>query len=192
MIQKYTRLRDSGITVFDRRTIANILRIVYASTNPILNRLVEKGILLRLKRDKYVLAYNASDSSRKIANELVKPSYISLWTALNDVGISTQFPRMVQSVTYKRSQTIGEKDDLLTFEYQCLPERLYFGYELDTERIFRAKPEKALLDLLYVQKGSIDWDSIAIEDLDLDILCKMAKKFPPRVRNVIDKFLPRK
>ena len=192
MIQKYQLLRDSGIAVFDRRTIANILNVKYASTNPILNRLVEKKILIHLKRDKYVLSDSFANSTRKIANEPVKPSYISFWTALNDVGISTQSPRIIQSVTSRRYQVIDNGEDVPVFEYQHLPKRLYFGYFLDEENVFRAKPEKALLDLLYVQKGNIDWDSISVKHLNADILREMSVEFPPRVCNALNDFLSAK
>jgi predicted transcriptional regulator of viral defense system len=184
MFQKYQRLRESGLTVFDRRTIATILKLSYASTNPVLHRLVERGILTRLKRDRYVLPETLVTQSRKIANELVKPSCISMWTALSDAGCTTQVPRIIQSVTPLRSQRV-EQDGSPTFDYTHLPERLYFGYNIDAKGVFRAPPEKALLDLLYVQQGSLDWESVEVDAFDYSILSEFVFRFPPRVRQAL-------
>jgi predicted transcriptional regulator of viral defense system len=184
MILKYQKLVESGLTVFDRRTIANILGLRYASTTPVLNRLVKKGVLVRVKRDCYVLREALSKSTRKIANELVKPSYVSLWTALNDAGCTTQVPWIVQSVTPKRSQTIDTQKGP-AFIYQRLPEKLFFGWELDDGSVLRATPEKALLDLLYVQKSGIDEESIIRQRFDWESLTKMAKRYPLRVQRTI-------
>ena len=184
MLRKYQLLRDSGLAVFDRRTIANILDLAYASTNPVLDRLVRKGVLVRLRRDRYVLPERMGEASRKIANELVKPSCISLWTALSDAGLTTQVPREVQSVTPKRS-TVIEKSGLPSFRYVHLPEHLFFGFAPDRERVFRAEPEKALLDVLYYQRGHIDAESIRWKELRQDHLRTLANRFPRRVQQAL-------
>lgn len=142
------------------------------------------GILLRLRRDRYVLAEQAAGQTRKIANELVKPSAISLWTALSDAGLTTQAPRVVQSVTPKRSVQI-ERDGLPSFQYVHLPETLFFGMQIDGAGIFRMPPEKALLDLLFVQRGTVDFASIAMDRLDRKLLLRFAKRFPVSVQSAL-------
>ncbi|TSC58808.1 MAG: putative transcriptional regulator, TrmB [Candidatus Peregrinibacteria bacterium Greene0416_19] len=174
-------LRQSGLAVFDRRVIANLLGVAYPSTNPILDRLVRAGILTRLRRDRYVLNETAAARTRKIANELVKPSAISLWTALSDAGITTQAPRTVQSVTPKRPVDVAP-DNLPMFQYVHLPPVLYAGIVLDGDGVFRMPPEKALLDLLYVQGGALDWSSMDLKRLNRAMLRRMAGLFPERVR----------
>ncbi|MEK7136734.1 MAG: hypothetical protein AAB853_00450 [Patescibacteria group bacterium] len=176
MYEKYQTLKKSDLVVFNRRVLASILGISYASTNPILYRLVAKGILIHLKRDCYVLA-DRSGETRKIANELVKPSYISLWTTLSDAGLTTQVPRVIQSVTSKRSCTI-ETEGLPAFQYVHLPEKLFFGFAPDAEGIFRAEPEKALLDILYVQSGNIDAGSIPWKRLQRGAVEEYLRAFP--------------
>ncbi|MBI3619266.1 hypothetical protein HY213_04525 [Candidatus Peregrinibacteria bacterium] len=184
MLQKYRLLRQSGLAVFDRKAIANILGVSFPSTNPILDRLVRAGILLRLKRDRYVLAEDAPGKTRKIANELVKPSALSLWTVLSDSGLTTQVPRTIQSVTTKRPVEI-ESDGLPTFQYAHLPATLSFGASPGNDDVFRMSPEKALLDLLYVQHGSLDWSSIDLERLDLALLRRMADRFPIDIQRIL-------
>lgn len=184
MLRKERILRQSGLTVFNRGTIANLLGVGYASTNPILYRLVCAGVLTRLKRDRYVLTERATEETRKVANELVKPSAISLWTALSDAGITTQVPHVIQSVTPKRSADITRIGSP-SFKYFHLPRDLYFGAMPDDAGIFRMPPEKALLDLLTVQRGSLDWDSINLRELDRAMLRRLTRRFPAWVRRAI-------
>lgn len=184
MLQKERILRQSGIVAFDRRVIANLLQVSYPSTNPILDRLVRARVLTRLRRDRYVLTETMSRQTRKIANELIKPSALSLWTVLSDTGMTTQVPRVIQSVTPKRPADIAQAT-LPTFSYAHLPADLFFGMTPDAEGIFRMAPEKALLDLLYVQKGMIDWNSIDTKRFDRQTLRAFAKRFPLAVQNAL-------
>lgn len=184
MYRKERLLRQSGLTVFDRKSVANVLGVAYPSTNPILDRLVRTGILMRLKRDRYVLREQAPARVRKIANELVKPSAISLWTALSDAGWTTQVPRAVQSVTPKRPTTV-EPEGLPVFQYAHLPASLFFASSPDGDGVFRMPPEKALLDLLYVQRGNLDWDSIDTRARDSAVLNRLSARFPPFVRGAL-------
>lgn len=174
--------------MFDRKAIANILGVSYASTNPILDRLVRAGILLRLRRDRYVLAEQAGTQTRKIANELIKPSAISLWTALSDAGLTTQVPRVVQSVTPKRPvliETGTMTQGLPSFQYVHLPEKLFFGMRPDEAGIFRMPPEKAFLDLLFVQRGAVDLSSIDVTRLHRPLLLHFAARFPSFVQSAL-------
>jgi hypothetical protein len=100
MRQKDRLLRQSGLFVFDRKAVANILDVGYASTNPILDRLVRAGALTRIRRDRYALTEAMRPYARKIANEIVKPSALSLWTVLSDAGLSASpLPRNWRSPT---------------------------------------------------------------------------------------------
>ncbi len=158
--------------------------MAFPSTNPILDRLVRAGILTRLRRDRYALTEELPARTRKIANDLVKPSALSLWTSLSDAGVTTQVPRVIQSVTPARSTTI-DRTALPSFQYVHLPPSLFFGMQLDTEGVFRMPPEKAILDLLYFQHGAIDWESIDARRLDATILERMAQRFPQRIRDAL-------
>jgi len=184
MLEKYRSLRQSGLAVFDRKAVANILHLSYPSTNPVLDRLVRAGVLTRLKRDRYVLTETIGEGTRKIANDLVKPSALSLWTSLSDAGVTTQVPRTIQSVTPKRSALI-ERGDLPTFQYAHLPQDLFFAASLGSDGVFRMPPEKALLDLLYVQRGAVDWQSIDCKRLDRSLLRSFASRFPRLVTQAL-------
>jgi hypothetical protein len=90
----------------------------------------------------------------------------------------------VQSVTPKRSTTI-EAQGRPSFRYVHLPAHLFFGFAPDEARVFRADPEKALLDLLYVQRGRVDWESISIERLDPERLQHYGVRFPAWVHRAL-------
>ena len=62
---------------------------------------------------------------------------------------------------------------------------VHFGASPDRDGVFRMPPEKALLDLLYVQKGGIDWGSIDTRRLDRGALQSMAACFPTPVRRAL-------
>ena len=183
MIEKYRLLQQSGLTVFDRKAVANIFGVTYASTNPLLFRLVKKGILRRLRRGSYVLSEPSEVNFWKIANEIVKPSAVSLWTILSEEGLTTQVPRTLQSVTPKRSTTVAPKD-FSTFQYFHLPSSLYIDVHPDVHGIFRVSPEKALLDILYVQE-KVDWDSLYPERFDRTRLRSLAQLFPLRIQDAL-------
>jgi len=197
MLKKYRLLRQSGLAVFDRRTVANILGVSYASSNPILYRLVRGGVLVHLRRDCYVLPEDIPGRSRKIANDLVKPSALSLWTVLSDAGVTTQVPRVVQSVTPKPAVVI-EEDSNLAFQYAHLPASLFFDVHPDAEGILRVSPEKALLDLLFIQQGAIDWAGIDVSALNRKKLLSFVAAYPRIVqmslhaRRFLSKGRPRK
>jgi hypothetical protein len=145
---------------------------------------VRAGVLTRLRRDRYALAGDLTRQSRKIANELVKPSALSLWTALSDAGVTTQAPRAVQSVTPKRAAVV-ERDGAPSFQYVHLPEELFFDVRPDSQRVLRVSPEKALLDLLYLQRGRLDWASIDWRRLDRGALRRLAARYPEAVRTAL-------
>jgi predicted transcriptional regulator of viral defense system len=183
MKNAYQLLRQSGLSVFNRTAIMHILQIEYSTTNPTLYRLVERGVLKRLKRNCYVLADNIDEQREQIANQLVQPSYISLWTALLDAELTTHAARAIQSVTPKRSQVISH--DGYTWDYAHLPQHLWLDTVIDDHSIVRASPEQALLDLLAIQKGSIDWQSIRLKEFDQDKLLLLSQHFPARVQRAL-------
>lgn len=168
---------NSGLTVFDIVSLASILGVSRASAAVIMQRLKKKEILLPIQRNKYILKDRSLQDTLKIANELVKPSYISLYSSLNYFGICTQNPVDIQSVTTKRGRSIGHKAISFNFIYYKIQEKLYFGYQI-IERKFIAEPEKALLDIMYLQKRGFDSESINFKTFDLKKLRQYIERYP--------------
>ena len=119
-----------------------------------LTRWCRKGRLVKLRNQYYAFPECAAmpDFARYVANRIYAPSYISLHSALSFYGMIPEEVVQITSVTTLK--TARFQNDFGTFHYQNVKEPLYFGYEIKTTQngrgILFATPEKALLDLLYL------------------------------------------
>lgn len=119
-----------------------------------LTRWVAGGHLVRLKRGLYMLSEDARRPgvTYRVANTLYFPSYISTYTALAYYGLIPEGVVSCTSVTLLKTQYIT--NSLGTFSYQSITERLYGGWRIisaaDAPDIYMATPEKALVDLLWL------------------------------------------
>lgn len=139
-----------------------------------------KGYLIRLRNGHYALAERKITELTlfQMANLLYEPSYISLETALSYHGIIPEAVVLIQSVatpkTYRVSTPLGE------FQYRSLQPRLFLGYQLIPQTqgpaIRMAKPEKAILDFLYLRSDIHDqpafealrWNKDLLSNLDFE------------------------
>ena len=119
-----------------------------------LTRWCRKGLLLKLRNQYYAFPEfrQEPDSARFVANSIYKPSYISLHSALSFYGMIPEEVVQLTSVTTRKTERF--ENAFGTFHYQNVKTALYFGYEARTMRngrsLLLATPEKALLDLLYL------------------------------------------
>jgi len=119
-----------------------------------LSRWTKKGLLIRLKQGYFTFPEykNKSDYSYYFANRIYRPSYISLHTALAFYGMIPESVVQITSVTTLKTSSF--KNEFGEFIYKTVNEDLMFGYDLkplnDGKTLKFAKPEKALLDLLYL------------------------------------------
>jgi len=122
---------------------------------------VKKGHLLRLKNGMYAFAKDKKRiKGEEIAAFLYEPSYLSLESALAWHGF---IPEMVYAYTSLTAR-INRKftNDFGTFFYRHIKPELFWGYsEIQTEygHYLMAKPEKALLDYLYLNLSKIRNDA---------------------------------
>jgi predicted transcriptional regulator of viral defense system len=120
-----------------------------------LSRWVSKGKIIQLKRGLYAVAspYRVKELHPfLIANMLKRASYVSLQSALEYYGMIPEYVPTVTSVTTGRPGVIGSAFG--RYQYRHIKKRFFWGYiktEVikDTE-VFIAEPEKALLDLIYL------------------------------------------
>jgi predicted transcriptional regulator of viral defense system len=121
-----------------------------------LSRWVTSGKLVQLRRGLYALASpyrKAIPHPFFVANRLVPGSYVSLQTALAAAGLIPEYTPVVTSVTAGRP---GDwHTPLGRFSYRHIQPSFLFGYHqtvLDgNQQAFVALPEKALLDLVYLE-----------------------------------------
>ncbi|HFQ94393.1 MAG TPA: hypothetical protein ENK32_10315 [Anaerolineae bacterium] len=109
------------------------------------------GKLLQLRRGLYTFP-NEQPNSYVIANRLIRPSYVSLQSALSYYDLIPEQVASVTSVTTGRPITLNNKFGRFIFRH--IKTDFFFGFRYwpvtHTQSAFMATPEKALLDLIYL------------------------------------------
>lgn len=133
-------------------------------------RWTKKGLLIRLRQGYYTFPEykGKTDFVMYFANRIYRPSYVSLHTALAFHGMIPEAVIQVTSVTSLK--TADFRNEVGEYIYKSVHRELMFGYDLkpiaEGRTVQLAKPEKALIDLLYLNPfyNSI----VALNDLRLD------------------------
>ncbi len=161
-----------------------------------LSRWIKAGKIYQLRRGLYSIAplyQRQQPHPFLVANHLQKASYVSLQSALSFYGLIPEVVNGTTSVSTGRPERLDTP--LGTFEFRHIKTELLFGYrmtELGEQSALIATPEKALLDLIYLQPGG---DSPAYlkelrlqntEKLDKDLLRSQSEKFnTPKLQNAV-------
>ena len=136
-----------------------------------LTRWCHKGLLVKLRNQYYAFpeCRQMLDFARYVANRIYSPSYISLHNALSFYGMIPE--EVVQLTSVTTLKTAKFVNAFGTFHYQNVKPSLYFGYEIKTTQNGRgllfATPEKALLDLLYLNpfyKTEQDMEELRLDE----------------------------
>ncbi|HEX9733590.1 MAG TPA: hypothetical protein VGG06_16580 [Thermoanaerobaculia bacterium] len=124
-----------------------------------LSRWVKAGRLHQLRRGLYALAppfAKVRPHPFVVANRIQPGSYVSLQAALSHFGLIPEYVPVVTSVGRGRPQRL--ETPLGVFDFRHLQEDLVSHYrwiEVDRRRCaYVAAPEKALLDLVYLEPGA--------------------------------------
>lgn len=190
---KLNALKQIQKLYFGHEELARALAITRNSARVAASRYVRQGLLVRIKRNLYVLRNaweNASLEERfQIANMGQVPSYISLVTALEYYELTTQVQRnFFESIVLKRSKKIEVNKTILN--YTRISKDLYFGFQRE-KRFFIAKPEKALLDAFYLLslgRYSLDISAIEFSRVDQEQLYALSKHFPKKTRQLVQTY----
>ncbi len=153
-----------------------------------LSRWVREGRIVKLKRGYYALAEPYTDSAPSpfaIANAMEPASYVSCQSALAWYGLVPEHVPSVVSVTSGRTGAIA--NGFGTFIYRHFKPSLLWGFvhvELPGNKSARmALPEKALLDLIYLEPSADSADYLEelrlqnTEQLDSQTLASFAGRF---------------
>jgi predicted transcriptional regulator of viral defense system len=175
---------------FGHEELARALDITRDSARVAASRYVNKGLLIRIRKNLYVLKQrwkNAGlEEKFQIANMGQVPSYVSLLTALDYYDLTTQVQRdFFESMALKRTREININNSV--FKYTKISENLYFGFEKQKD-FFIARPEKALLDALYLisfGRYSLDLSAVEAGKLDPEQLLVLSKGYPLRTRKLL-------
>jgi predicted transcriptional regulator of viral defense system len=150
-----------------------------------LSRWVETGRLYQLRRGLYALAppfQKIRPHPFLVANRLVRGSYVSLQSALAHYGLIPEYVPVTTSITTGRP---GRWDTPLgSYEFRHVQPELLSGYRRTPlgggQEAFLAAPEKALLDLIYLEPGAESPEYLTelrlqhLEALDLEELRRLA------------------
>ena len=139
-----------------------------------LSRWTEAGKLYQLRRGVYALAppfQKVKPYPFTIANHLARGSYVSCQSALAYYGLIPEYTPVTTSVTTGRAAEWNTP--LGSYAYQHIQIKLFHSYHLievgGGQSAFVAAPEKALLDLVYLQPGGDALDYLAelrLQNLD--------------------------
>lgn len=183
LIKTLQSLDKGYFTVADMEKITGLSR---ESLKVALNRLANKKILIRIKRGVYQLAFSEIDV-KKIANQLYYPSYLSFESALSLYGILSQIPFTQTFATTRKSKKMILWNTEV--EFTQIKKELFFGYILD-RGIYKATPEKALMDQIYMVsrgKRNINIGELDLRGIKIEKLEEYTKRFPAYVSHVLNK-----
>lgn len=136
-----------------------------------LTRWCKKGLLEKLRNQYYAFPdyHQMPDFARYVANRIYSPSYISLHSALSFYGMIPE--EVVQLTSVTTLKTAKFNNSFGTFHYQNVKTNLFFGYEIKLMQngrgLFFATPEKALIDLLYLNsyyKTEQDMEELRLDE----------------------------
>ena len=148
----------AGQAVFDLATVLQLSGEKRAAVRTQLYRWTKQGKLVSLRRGMYALA----DRYRKVpinpaelANNLYRPSYLSGLWALGFYGLIPDKVETFTSVTPRVPRRF--ENELGRFEYRNVKQEYFFGYRgasIQGNLVLLADPEKALLDLWHLGRGT--------------------------------------
>lgn len=162
-----------------------------------ISRWMKSGIIVGVVPGLYVSAPELRKrpvSLEILANRIYGPSYVSFESVLARAGLIPEEVRNLVSATPKRNRDVDTP--LGRFSYRHLPREAYsFGYvreDLPDETGYLiARPEKAILDLLYMTGslrsvrsledrlfGDLRIDFEGWANLDFDLLAEYARRMP--------------
>lgn len=161
-----------------------------------LSRWVKAGKIYQLRRGLYSIAppyQRRQPHPFLVANHLQRASYVSLQSALSFYGLIPEVVNITTSVSTGRPERL--ETPLGTYEFRHIKTELLFGYrmaELGEQSALIATPEKALLDLIYLQPGgdtTVYLKELRLqntEKLNKDLLRKQSEKFnTPKLQNAV-------
>ncbi len=145
-----------GLRVFTVADVADMLNISRVSASDLVLRLLAKRKLLRIEKGKYLLippeAWATGEYTEEgiiIASQMVKPYYLSYWTALSFYGWTEQPSKTIFVATTKLKHPLSVQGITIKF-IKLRPDR-FFGFTeqwVGNQKMAVAEKEKAIVDCL--------------------------------------------
>ena len=191
-LMNFLELKKIEKLYFGYEDIARALSITPQSARVTANRYVKNGLLIRAKRNIYLLKDRWFNLTREqkfiLANIIQTPSYISLMSALEYYEITTQIQQdFIESIALKRTKEVAL--DQTFFNYTKINPVLYSGF-FRIRGFFIAPPEKAFLDAIYLKsfgRYQLDISSIDFSKLKRKKVEEMAAMYPEKTNSYLRK-----
>lgn len=181
-----------------------ILNKTADSRQAIIKRAVQKGYLIPIRRDLYLIKNTKGipGDSFEIASIIYGPSYVSFESALSYHGWIPEAVRTITCASVKRAKEF--ETPIGIFSYEHIPTKAFsFGVEQHQRGIltlFIASPVKALADIVYARRRT--WESMedlsddlrieveSIQNTDRKLFVELIENYPsPRVKKVLNVLL---
>lgn len=149
--------KSQKFLIFDKNTLRSLEKNPEALDYNIKYWLKQKKIIglkkgLYVLADKYLQTNNKDGYLEYIANQLIRPSYLSAEYVLAKYQILSEPVNALTSMTVKTSREII--NDIGSFRYYSLSPRLFCGYKIKYYQgapIAEAEKAKAFFDFLYLR-----------------------------------------
>jgi len=194
----------SGNPFFELRELRSLAP---ESDSQLMNQLsqwVKQEKLVRLRKGKYLLSSTYrkfTPSTYYISNYLYRPSYVSLATALQFYDLIPEAVAPVQAITTRHGREWT--NELGRFVYRKIKQERFWGYREEVlgkiptqNRFLVARPEKAILDLMYIQNGEWTKERIiemrfqSLESLNFDRFQEYSERFnSPKIKRAARRFV---
>ncbi len=153
-----------------------------------LSRALKNELIHRLMRGHYINSFlYGFPRVETVGCFLRPPAYVSGEWALNYHGISLQSPVVCTIITL--SPAVGKCRNIpyqgATIEFSKVSPGLFSGF-IRVADFYIATPEKAVLDTLHLRKSLPVEDEMELDNIDIEMMNEMAKKFPLSVTRRLD------
>lgn len=145
-----------------------------------LKRLNDKKLIKRVCRGYYGNPF-FMPTLEEVSAYIYRPSYISLESALSRYGILSQIPQVLTCVTTKLPSVFNTS--LGVIEYRQVKKGYFFGFIKEGSYLI-AEPEKAILDLFYLEgdKETVKrYSEFNFEGMNVKKLNRYAKKMKLKI-----------
>lgn len=198
--KKDNKMLEDAVVSYGRIVSSSQLKDVFCKeysseeANNRISLLAKIGWLLRIKKGLFVIITDFSSlgindiSIYLIAKTLNNNSYISFENALQHHGIYDQMLSVVDSVTFKRARRYEFQNTKIN--YFKIKKEYFFGFyraRLESEFVNIADMERAVLDMLYFRKDSLNISLIRekLYEYEKDFDFKRLKKYAIRFNDTI-------
>ncbi len=149
-------LSEAGKILFTPQDAQRILKTSRNNVLVLLSDLTRRKWLVRLARGKYLIVPLETGLENTftlnpfvITSHLVKPYYISYWSALNHYGYTEQVPGKVLIATTSRKNSVAIQN--VDYQFITLTKKKFFGFAkiwIENKQVNMATKEKLILDCL--------------------------------------------